>query len=274
MQLPRLQLFELEDLAWFPPLIRDLATDYLHFMETRFQFHKPVVPLLKQAILDARERRIVDLCSGGGGPIRALLTDLASDGITIQVTLTDKFPNIAAMSRLAALDRAHIRFSPDPIDAACVPADLCGIRTIFNAFHHFSPCAARAVLRNAVDASQPICIFEIPERSIPMLLPFFFTPVYVWLATPFIRPFKLSRLFFTYLLPLVPLTCWWDGLVSSIRAYRIDELIAFTGGLEGFSWNADRASIPGTHAHITWLRGLPQPAVTKSHRDQEKPEAS
>lgn len=36
MPLPRLQLFELEDLTWFPHTIRDLATDYLHFMETRF----------------------------------------------------------------------------------------------------------------------------------------------------------------------------------------------------------------------------------------------
>jgi hypothetical protein len=44
--LPRLQLFELEDLRWFPSTIRDLATDYLRFMETRFALHKPVVPLI------------------------------------------------------------------------------------------------------------------------------------------------------------------------------------------------------------------------------------
>ena len=41
--LPRLQLFELEDFPWFPRAIRDLATDYLHFMETRFNLHQPVV---------------------------------------------------------------------------------------------------------------------------------------------------------------------------------------------------------------------------------------
>jgi hypothetical protein len=47
MPLPRLQLVELEDLTWFPPTIRDLATDYLQFMETRFALHKPIVPLLR-----------------------------------------------------------------------------------------------------------------------------------------------------------------------------------------------------------------------------------
>jgi hypothetical protein len=34
--LRRLQLFELEDLPWFPDTIRDLSTDYLHFMQMRF----------------------------------------------------------------------------------------------------------------------------------------------------------------------------------------------------------------------------------------------
>ena len=37
MALPRLQLFELEDLPWFPRPIRDLATDYLRLMEVRFE---------------------------------------------------------------------------------------------------------------------------------------------------------------------------------------------------------------------------------------------
>lgn len=263
MKLPRLQLFELEDLAWFPLLIRDLATDYLQFMETRLGLHKPVIPLLKQALVDAHETRIpeiliVDLCSGGGGPISALVADLASDGVAIEVTLTDKFPNIAAMTRLAALDPAHIHACTEPVDAACVPADLAGVRTIFNAFHHFAPGAARAVLQNAVDASQPICIFEVPERSIPMLLPFLFTPIYIWIVTPFIRPFRLSRIVFTYLLPLVPLTCWWDGVASALRAYTVNELLALTSGLDGFEWQAGRVSVPGTPAHVTWLRGIPQ----------------
>ena len=50
MSLPRLQLFELEDLPWFPPTIRDLATDYLHFIETRFRLHECVIPILRKAL--------------------------------------------------------------------------------------------------------------------------------------------------------------------------------------------------------------------------------
>src|SRR5262249_3333534 len=158
--------------------IRDLSTDYLYFMETRFGLHQPMVPLLKEAIRTADQYRLVDLCSGGGGPVSALLAELAADGLSVEWTLTDRFPNLDAMTRHVALNPAHIRFRSEPVDAASVPVDLAGPRTMFNAFHHFDPVAARAVLRNAVETRQPIFIFEIPERSVPMLLPFFLTPLF------------------------------------------------------------------------------------------------
>jgi hypothetical protein len=65
MPLPRFQLFELEDLPWFPPAIRDLATDYLHFIERRFDLHRPVVALLRRALEHSALASVVDLCSGG-----------------------------------------------------------------------------------------------------------------------------------------------------------------------------------------------------------------
>jgi hypothetical protein len=65
MPLPRFQLFELEDLSWFPSAIRDLATDYLHFIQRRFDLHKPKVKLLR-ALEQSSQARVVDLCPGGG----------------------------------------------------------------------------------------------------------------------------------------------------------------------------------------------------------------
>jgi hypothetical protein len=101
MPLPRFQLFELEDLRWFPAAIRDLATDYLHFMATLFQLHQPVVPLLRCALGQSAKPHVVDLCSGGGGPVLALYEALVADGAALQFTLTDKHPNLPAFRRLA-----------------------------------------------------------------------------------------------------------------------------------------------------------------------------
>lgn len=258
--MPRLHLFELEDLPWFPRTIRDLATDYLHFMETQFALHRPVVPLLRDAVQKSGSTRVVDLCSGGGGPTLALHEALITDGLTIPFTLTDKYPNLAAFRSLAATHPQGISYVEDSVDAADVPRGLIGFRTMFNAFHHFAPAAARAVLRSAVDAAQPIGVFEIPERAIAMTIPLLFTPLYVAVATPFIRPFRWRRLLWTYLLPLVPLTCWWDGIVSQLRAYTVSELKELTRGLgdADYDWQAARIRIGSTPGHVTYLIGIPK----------------
>jgi hypothetical protein len=205
MLLPRFQLFELEDLTWFPHTLRDLATDYLHFMETRFALHKPVVPLLRAMLENSRTSCVVDLCSGGGGPVLAIYEDLAADEMHVHFTLTDKFPNTTAFQRLASQYPSDIQYIAGPVDATNVPKNLVGLRT-----------------------------------------------------TLFIRPFRWKRLLWTYVIPLIPLTCWWDGLVSACRAYTVAEMLAMTQGFDDYEWKADRIGVCGKAGHLTHLLGIPR----------------
>ena len=41
----RIHLFELEDQAWFPAVVRNYATDYLQYIQRRLKLHTPIVPL-------------------------------------------------------------------------------------------------------------------------------------------------------------------------------------------------------------------------------------
>ena len=257
--IPRLHLFELEDLEWFPSRLRDFGTDYIHFLETRFKMHKSIVPLLGDALRRTGCRKVVDLCSGGSGPVANIAKDLAGEGLHVQFTLTDRFPNIAAFERIVSESEGRVTYSRDPVNALEVPCDLVAFRTIFNAFHHFRPDTARAILSDAVAAGQPIAIFEIPERAWHTILPMFLTPLVVWLTTPFIRPFSWLRLLFTYLIPIVPIYSLWDGVVSQLRAYRVSDLLKMTEGLgEGaYEWRAGWAPIPSIRGKVTWLIGLP-----------------
>ena len=81
-------LIELEDQSWFPATIRDLATDYLHFAQTATSLDKAMTPLVREALGAADTIRIVDLCSGGSGPLPALLEDLGSSGMRVTATAT------------------------------------------------------------------------------------------------------------------------------------------------------------------------------------------
>jgi hypothetical protein len=260
MGIPRLHLFELEDQSWFPATIRDLATDYLHFVEKRFSLHRPAVELVAETLRASQATHIVDLCSGGGGPIPPLLEELAALGLSPTAMLTDRFPNAAAFQQASSASTGRISFLAQPVDARAVPADLKGMRTMFNAFHHFNPRDATNVLHDAVKARQPIGIFEASDRKwhtlIPMLL---LTPSMVMIMTLFMRPFHCRRLLWTYVLPLVPLTCWWDGVVSLLRSYSPAELqgMAEAAGAKEYCWRAGQVPIGTVPGNLTYLIGWP-----------------
>src|SRR5690554_2223973 len=196
-RLPRLQLVEIHEQPWCPPAIRDGATGCLNLIATVARQYDRVAPLLAEAVAHSRARRIVDLCAGGGGPWQRLAPRLA--GRVDEVLLTDLYPN----ERASAL--AHptglIRAWPAPVDACHVPPELTGFRTIFTGFHHFAPAQARALIQNAVDQGQGIAIFEQTRRSLLALLVMFSLPWIALLAAPFIRPWRASRLLWTYLIP-------------------------------------------------------------------------
>ena len=261
MTFPRLHLFELEDQTWFPSTVRDLATDYLQFIQASLRLHRPIVPVLAEALRVTGSRHVVDLCSGGSGPVLSLHQALAAIGVNIRVTLTDRFPNLLTFQQIAQAAHGQISFVAESVDARAVPNQLQGFRTIFNSFHHFGPADARKVLRTAAEARQPIGIFEYPERALLIvILTMVLTPLVVILATPFIRPFRWSRLFFTYLVPLVPLTCWWDGVVSQLRAYTVDELqrLAKDAACGSYKWSAGMIRLRGSPGHLTYLVGHPR----------------
>lgn len=258
MRIPRIQSVELEDLAWLPRDVRDGATDYLRFMEERFALHAPAVPLLRDAMTSAGVNRIVDLCSGGAGPVPPLLADLRRQGVEARATLTDRYPNLPAF-RAAQREDAAIDGEEEPIDARDVPRRLAGMRTLFNSFHHFSPADAQAILADAVAAGAPIAVFEIPDRRLAAIVGFVTAPLFVMLATPFMRPFRWRRLLWTYVIPGIPLTCLWDGIVSQLRAYtpaELEDLAARTDS-PGWRWTAGRCKVPGTPLRMTYLVGVP-----------------
>ena len=251
----RLHLLELEDQPWFPAIVRDLATDYLQFIQERFRIDRAMTPLVRRALDEGKTTRIVDLCSGGSGPLLGLVTDLAAEGRPVHATLTDLFPNLDAFEKIASASGGLIGYEREAVDARQVPPRLQGLRTIFNGFHHLRPADARAVLHAAAAARQPIAIFEVSERS-RRTLPVLLTPIFVWLATPFMRPFTFARFFWTYILPLVPFTCLWDGVVSQLRAYTVDELRRLCEGSAPMRWDVGQIAIARGHGRLTYLIGF------------------
>ncbi|MEJ8758135.1 class I SAM-dependent methyltransferase [Pontibacter sp. H259] len=256
----RLQLFEFEDQRWFPHVIRQGMLDFLRFMISRLNAYETALPLLEELLIKTNQTHITDLCSGAGGGIETIQLALSKQmGQTIRITLSDLYPNIAAYQYLQQQSEGSINFIPEPVDATAVPESITGVRTIFSSFHHFPPTIARRILQDAADNGAAIGIFEGAKKSwLEMLLLWLVFPVLILVATPFIRPFKVSRLFFTYIIPLIPLGIIWDGTVSLLRIYTPEHLQQFLQSINApnYTWRTGRiGNKPGKN--VIYLIGYP-----------------
>ena len=72
----RIHLFELEDQPWFPSLLRDAGTAYLRKAAALTGQPGFMAPKLAELLRSSGARRLVDLCSGGGGPVPEILDEL------------------------------------------------------------------------------------------------------------------------------------------------------------------------------------------------------
>lgn len=251
----RIHLFEFEDQKWLPGFIRNYMTDFLQFLANKTPMYKAIVPVIEKALRESNTNQIIDLGSGGGGGLIWLNKELRKKNPDLKILLTDYFPNIPAFEHTKKY-ADNFDFIKTPIDARNVPENLNGLRTQFLSLHHFKPKDAQQILQNAIDTNSSIAIFEGQERSFQSILAMIFSPISVLLTTPFIRPFHIGRIIFTYLIPIVPILILWDGVVSSLRTYSVDEMNALVSTLknkENFNWEIKRVKSGPTN--ILYLLG-------------------
>jgi hypothetical protein len=257
----RFQLFEFEDYPWFPSAVRDGITDYLRFFLKTFDLYRPIVPVIKEVLDKCGTNQIIEIAAGGGGGIEKILShlDKISDGKT-KVILTDYYPNIPAFRVLKERGNSRFSYISEPIDAANVPPDLKGLRTLFSAFHHFDSKTAKAVLSDAVKKNSPIGVFDGAERKLKYIFGVIFsTLLFIFLVPLFTRPVKLSRFFYTYVIPLIPIFALFDGVVSMLRMYTPEELLSLAKETDSgkFVWKSGMLKHKLGN-YVTYLVGYPK----------------
>lgn len=261
LQRKRLPLGEIHDQPWCPKVIRNAVTDFFQYYGNNWEQYTPLLPTLCQFLRKAEAVRIVDLCSGGGGPWQSLFGAISNEfGRAFRIVLTDRFPNLAAFRLARDHSGGIIDFREEPLDARSLPEELSGFRTLFSSFHHFNTAQAKRVLQDAVDSGQGIGIFEMTNRRSIALLAMLVVPFIVLLHTPKIRPFSWGRLLLTYLLPIIPFIIMVDSIISCMRSYTTDELVELTGSLTGstYDWEIRELGSPKSPFPIIYAIGCPK----------------
>jgi len=164
--IPRFHLFEIEDQPWLPRPFRSHLTDLMEITSRWFALRTPLLPLLRRLLDHAKADTIIDLFSVSSGPLQWFAPRLEEVcGRPIWITLTDKHPHFGVFKAASRESKGQISYWKESIDAAAVPSDLEGIRTFFNAFHHFRPELGRRILADAAAKKRAIGIFEGFERT-------------------------------------------------------------------------------------------------------------
>lgn len=259
----RIHCFEFEDLPWFPKWLRKMVVEHLEWGENLFpQIYHSFAEKLGAALQQTGQQTIVDLCSGGAGPIPSLLKQLARVGYPdTQVVLTDLYPNPETLERICRHNPRQISYRREPVDAGAVPAELIGLRLLCNGFHHMPQNVATAILRDAVVQRQGIALLEMIGRSPRGIITLVNAVSLSLISAVCQRPVRLARLFWTYVIPLVPLIVLWDGTVSCLRIYSCPELRELVQQVDPnglMTWEIGTISLVVPPMQMTYLIGIPK----------------
>ena len=133
-------LTEFADSSWCPQFVRDELTETLRHFIVTMKAYDAIIPDFLWVLQQSSHKNVIDLCSGASGPWECFLQVMDKFKFDVQtVTLTDISPNRTAQERLRQKYPDKIICKEVPVDARNIAPDLSGVRTIFSAFHHFTP---------------------------------------------------------------------------------------------------------------------------------------
>lgn len=259
----RIDLFEFEDFAWFPDWLRRCITRLILVMHDLLGTPEKVSELIARVLRESNTSTILDLCSGSGGPMPQVLHILhEKHGMkNIDLTLTDLYPDFKTAKTINNRDDNNIKYLTTPVDATNINLEKGGLRTMIGSFHHMPPRQAKRILESVQESGEPICIFEVSDNSTPIWLWWIAIPINFIMTlfiTPMVRPMTWHQLFFTYIIPIIPLCFAWDGAVSNARTYTLEDLdeILMTIDSQNNNYKWEKGIIEGKTNQL-YLLGIP-----------------
>lgn len=215
---------ELEDYSWFPSVLRNGQTEFIGFIVSGFNVYEGFVTYLEALALPRRP--MTDLCSGSGEPAVSIFSKC---NCFTSLSLSDKYPNVSRY------EDERITYDGRATDVLDLKFKQDRYYTMFNAFHHFSDEEKTRIVEQIQQSGSGAFIVEILEPTIICLLKVIFTTtIGSLLLAPFIRPFSLRRLFFTYILPVNVLAITYDGILSVLKSRSVEQYQSlFSTSVEG-----------------------------------------
>jgi len=240
---------ELEDYNWFPEALRSWQLQVVGNISVWTKLYQPLASILQQMIVKNKITALQDTCSGSGMPAVYLQQQLTAN---IPMLLTDKYPVPGFKNKPAVI------YALGAVDVLEIQPQENTVYTMYNAFHHFPAAEQKALIKKM--AVQKTC-FLIGE----ILTPGFFNLVKILLTTtllqllvaPFVKPFSLPRLFFTYIIPVNLFTVTYDGIISVVRSKTAAAYNDLLQDISNPSYKITISTIKNWKGNLVYIKGEP-----------------
>ncbi|WNJ17181.1 hypothetical protein [Pontibacter sp. G13] len=224
----RIHLPQFTSASWFPAPLKTMVDEFLQGFIAKIGADKPFLPLIHEAMEQAPNKQLVDIRAEIGSGIPGLVEHIREQGWTYEST--DNW-------------NPHLQRG--------------GVVVVASGFHRLNPQQARQWLQSMVDQDQTVLVLEGNNnnwwQAVGMLV---FVPLSVLLISPIIKPFRMGRMLFTYLLPILPIVICLDGVMALFKLYGPKDLAEVAEGVssEDMAWGSGKMD-NGRGGKIMYLIG-------------------
>ncbi|MGG9960754.1 hypothetical protein [Ferruginibacter sp. SUN106] len=240
---------ELEDYNWFPKTLRRWQLEFVGSVSVWTKLYQPLSPVLDEMIVQNNITALQDLCSGSGIPAIYMHQHLKEK---IPMLLTDQYPDTDFKNKPA------VEYSLQPVDVLKMQPVENTVYTMCNAFHHFSAVQQKELLQKMAANKAPVVVAEILEPGLLNIIKIIFTTIIIQLFTaPFVQPFSLLRLLFTYIIPVNLFTVTYDGIISVLKSKTAAEYKEIVKNISTQSYHITVHTVNNWKGNLVYIKGAP-----------------
>jgi len=218
-------LFEFHDQPSTPTTIRKTILDCLRMCNTRF---RPYNQEVSQEIIEICRQQDLNTVVELGAGHAPITRELAArpEAKHLKLIPCDLYPETESWQELQTQYPDQVDFIPEPVDFL-KDRDWPekSLLVLVAAFHHIPLDQRDRFIETIGNSGKPIVVFE-PIRKTPISIFLSFFSVIPIMLTPLLllfRPGWFRRILWTWIVPVMPLMFWWDGVVSCLRQWNPDE---------------------------------------------------
>lgn len=227
--------FQLSQSNWVPTVFKKMINEFLDYIVLLVKANKPFLPAIANTETKGKEFYLFAPEVGGSSPllIPDLLEAFPDSSITV---LSDNLSSQRKehLQNLLLHDIHFAKMSDLPEKSARSERILISI----NRAHLESDTELSRQIDDMSSKFDQIIIGEGNNKSVRQVIGMLIlAPLVSAVCGPKIKPFRASRLVFTYMIPLLPLMIAWDGIVALFLIRSPEKVLDLANRLNQKDWH-------------------------------------